>query len=346
MKQQINALTATRAFAAIMVYIFHFGRFLFPFDLAPTIFMDGNIAVNYFYVLSGFVLFISYSGRNVRYWDYFKKRLARIAPAYMLGLILFLFVYFFIYKAATSPDFYLQILYSVFFVQAYIPEYALVLNVAGWSISVEMFFYLLFPLMLFFQEKSNKWFVFFTVVVFVATQVACHFFYKRDYTLIGNFNFFMYHPFIHFSQFLVGMVGGYIFKHTSRVRGRFSYIPFVLLCVILFCMAHRPANLFFEAGLFAPLFMLFIISTAIDNPKFLNFKPLVFLGEISYGMYILQFPIYYFLTVLNNDILKLSPGYFFFISLVGLVLAATLSYYFVEKPIRNLINRVGKNQHP
>ncbi len=344
MKQQVNSLTASRAFAAIMVFIFHFGRTVDPFNRVESIFLNGNLAVSYFYVLSGFVLYVSYSNNYRGYRDYIVKRVARVAPAYLLGLGLYMLVYFFIYKASFNAEIVTQLLCNILFIQACIPKYALSLNFTGWSIGVEMFFYLLFPLLLLFQKKSLKWFAISSVVIFAVTQVVFHLFFKNDYGNTWNFCFYQYHPIMHINQFLIGMIGGYWYKNSSFTKPKFSFMPFVLLVIILFCLAFKPVGVFYDAGLFAPLFMLLIVSTAKDDPAFLNFKPLVFLGEISYGIYILQFPVYEFLRTLNDNQLKLSPRSFFFFSLAGLILAATLSYYFVEKPIRDLVVRSRRKQ--
>ncbi|MCD6010984.1 MAG: acyltransferase [Flavipsychrobacter sp.] len=337
--KQINSLTATRAFAAIMILIYHFGRMEEPFTRVRGIFMNGNLAVSYFYVLSGFVLYISYSPGYGSYRSYFKKRLARIAPAYYLALGWFILVFFCIYKNIYTHGVMVQIIYCALFIQTYIPEYAIVLNTAAWSISVEMFFYIVFPLLLFFQKKKEQLFIVFTIVIFLLTQILFHIFFKNDFTQTNNFSFFMYNPLMHINQFLVGMVGGYWFMHRRPFKKRIPFMPLALFCVILLGLTLKPIHLFFDVGLFAPLFLLFIISVAVYDPVFLNSRPLVFLGEISYGIYILQFPVYATLAEFNNTHLKLSPSYFFFFAFAILCVTAIISYYFIEKPIRNIVKR-------
>jgi peptidoglycan/LPS O-acetylase OafA/YrhL len=341
MKTQIDALTSTRAFAAIMVFIFHFGALVTPFKDYQRLFHNGNIAVSYFFVLSGFVLYISYVEAKAGYWQYLKKRVARIAPVYLLALGLFLCVYFFVYKIGYSTEVGKEILYSALFIHAYLPEYALKLNVAAWSISVEMLFYLTFPLLLLLLKKRVWLFVALTVLLFTVTQVFFYKYFQGQYQLTTNFNFFLFNPVMHMNQFLVGMLGGLLFKKLATSGRKFPLVPTVLLALIVTLVILKPDTLYFDVGLLAPLFMLFIISVAINDNKLLKFKPFVFLGEISYGMYILQFPVREWLFALNNEHKLLSPNMFFYFSFGALVLAATLTYYFFERPLRNMINSIG-----
>jgi peptidoglycan/LPS O-acetylase OafA/YrhL len=341
MRPQINALTSTRAFAAILVFIFHFGHYVYIFYQGQRFFYYGNLAVSYFFVLSGFVLYISYVDTNFRYIDFMKKRIGRIAPAYLLALGLFLVVYFFVYHDAYNDLVARQIVYSTLCIQSYFPDYALCLNTAAWSIPVEMLFYLLFPFLLLLQKKNIRLFVLLTILAYVVTQVSFFIFFKRNFTLIYNWNFFQYHPVMHINQFMIGMVGGYIFKEVGPTAKRYSFLPFLLFCAIVVLIIIKPIIIFYEVGFIAPVFMLFIISTAITNPTFLNFKPFVFLGEISYGIYILQFPVKELANSYEPLTRHFTEQQFFFVTLGLLIIAATISYYLIERPLRRIISNIS-----
>ncbi len=337
MKQQINSLTATRGFAALMVFIFHFGREVFPFKNFQHLFYNGNTAVSYFYVLSGFVLYLSYAGREFTYGNYLKKRFARIWPAYIVGLAIFVYVYLYSYKMAYTPDLNYQIIYSFFFIQAFFGDYALVLNTAAWSISVEMTFYVLFPLLLFVQGKLPRLFIAGAAILYVCTHIIFFVKFKDNPSLVQNWNHMFYHPVMHMHQFLIGMVGGYFFTKMKAVRSQFAIKPILIFALIIALIVLKPWTLHFEVGLISPLFMLFIMFLAIDNPKFLNWKPLVFFGEISYGIYILQFPVHEYLMGVPYLRYHVSEQNFFFVSLGILIIAAIVSYYLIEMPFRKLL---------
>lgn len=338
MKKQINSLTSTRAIAALFVFIFHFGRSVFPFNMIPGLFSGANIAVSYFYVLSGFVMYIAHLGERVSFGRFLKKRLVRILPAYILALFLFVLVCLYIYQIPYSSEFLLQIVLCSLLVQAYFPLYALVLNTAAWSISVEMMFYLLFPALSRFQQKNNRLFLVFTILIFFATQVVFSLFFKAQGTLTVNYNFFLYNPLMHINQFLVGMAGGFLFKKVPLPGARWFPITLVLFVLALFIVALRPVNAYYDTGFLAPLFLLIILFAANTNPPFLNLRPIVYLGEISYGIYILQFPVHEITGYLSKQFFHFTEAAFFYVSMGALVLTASASYHFLELPARRLAN--------
>lgn len=341
MKPQINALTATRFFAAIMVVIHHYGYNLFPFFYAEKIFHSGNLAVSYFFVLSGFVLYISYHGRHVSDMDFIKRRLGRIAPVYWLALLLFVVVALTVGHYVFSTDMVKQIAYSALFLQAWFPNYALCLNSPAWTISVEMLFYLSFPLLLRLQSRNARFFTVAAVVMFVASQ-AVHICYAAGPLNARGEAIFFFNPLVHISQFMVGMVGAHIFRTTTfkHAPAFFSSAALIALALVLTLIAIRPERLSYHAGLLAPLFVLLILFVAIANPRFLNMRWLVFLGEISYGVYILQFPVHDFLKDINTTTLHLPEPWFFYLTVMVLITTAAISYKVLETPVRRWVNRL------
>jgi peptidoglycan/LPS O-acetylase OafA/YrhL len=342
MRSQIKALTATRAIAAIMVVIHHFGANIYPFNRFPNVFHIGDIAVSYFFVLSGFVLYISYNGAAVDYGKYLNRRIGRIVPIYLFALLLFVVVALCYYDYVLSAKAMKEILLSATFLQAYISSYPLVLNSPAWTISVEMFFYLLFPLFLLLLSKHVRVFVILTIVLSVLSQYFHLKYYPVRWSLpdsIADTVFF--NPLMHINQFLIGMIGGYLYSKVQKDSGRYGWLSTGLFAIIFLLIASRPQHISYQVGLIAPVFMLFILSMAISNPRWLNFKGFVFLGEISYGIYILQFPVYKLLSALNLRYLHVAEPYFFCTALVVLILTASVTYYIIEKPLRTAINSMG-----
>jgi peptidoglycan/LPS O-acetylase OafA/YrhL len=324
-----------------MVVIHHYGYNLFPFCYAQKIFHSGNLAVSYFFVLSGFVLYISYHGRQIAYADFLRRRLGRIAPVYWLALALFLVVSFTLGQYVFTANLLKQILYSALFIQAWFPAYALCLNSPAWTISVEMLFYLSFPLLLMMQQRSARAFAVATVVVFAVSQ-AVHMHYAAGPLDVRTEAIVFFNPLIHISQFMLGMAGGYIFRHTTIRPQHVRWAPLSLLALALFLIALRPDNISYHAGLIAPVFLALILSIAITNPRPLNARWLVFLGEISYGIYILQFPVHDFMKALNTRLLHLPEPWFFYATLLMLILTAAVSYTLIEAPVRRWVNRSGR----
>ena len=140
---------------------------------------------------------------------------------------------------------------------------------------------------------------------------------------------------------MIGMIGGYLFNKIKNTAPKYRVLPVALFVIILLLVIYKPERLSYLAGLIAPLFMLFIVTVAINNPRFLNLLPIVFVGEISYGIYILQQPVYRLLDVINTQHIHLPKVYFFYSSLGILILFATTTYYLLELPLRRKIGALG-----
>src|SRR4051812_5074832 len=86
MHRHLLPLTPLRFIAAMSVVIFHFWRGVFPFDTAwPLVFAkNGNLAVSFFYCLSGFIMAAIYRGSTVPPMEYWMARIARLYPVYFL----------------------------------------------------------------------------------------------------------------------------------------------------------------------------------------------------------------------------------------------------------------------
>jgi len=341
---QINALTSTRAVAAILVFIHHFGTGIFPFNKAQYFFSSGNIAVGYFFVLSGFVLYISYRDKVINYGDYFRRRVGRILPVYWLALLLTVVVvtiwYNYNLSSAQSAR---EITFSAFLVQAWIPSYPLCLNGPGWTISIEIVFYILFPFLLLLQKRSRAVFTALTMVLYLAAQYFHQKYYPIRHSLNDNIvDTIFFNPLMHISQFLIGMVGGSVYFANKNKSHTYRWLPLVLFAAIVLLIACRPEDVSYHVGLIAPVFMLFIISVATYRPRVLELAPLVFLGEISYGIYILQQPVYKLLLNLNRIYIHLGETWLFWIALVALIAISSASYFWFERPVKRLISRGGK----
>jgi peptidoglycan/LPS O-acetylase OafA/YrhL len=112
----------------------------------------GYVGVSFFFVLSGFILVYTYEGRNIELGNFWQTRFARIYPAYIFSLLLtFPFFYWGALKlhvpffAFAGDHFWLTTLLVLLLLQAWVPPAALSWNAVSWSLSVEAFFYALFP---------------------------------------------------------------------------------------------------------------------------------------------------------------------------------------------------------
>lgn len=345
---KITQLTFTRFIAALSIVVFHFATEIYPFNSEYLSFLvkQANIGVSYFYVLSGFVMIIAYADKGeINFWSYIKNRVARVLPVYYLAMILIL-----LYAISYSkPISIIELILHIFTIQAWIPSKALSINYPGWSISVEMFFYLSFPFLFnkIYKFINYKKLLILSVLFWVITQ------FIFNYVTISNpflkfgdrlFNLMYYFPLMHLNQFILGNITGLIFLKyykNTKINNDWQILLFLILCILAFNYNNllNPHN-----GLYSIMFIPFILMLSINNgwiAKIFSNKYLEFAGEISFGIYILQVPIFKW-TIVNLLRYKFNNEYLlFYIPLLVLILFSILSYKFFETPLRNYIKKLN-----
>ena len=349
---RIEQLTFTRFIAAIAIVIFHYGEgsFLFNNALVSFIFKQANIGVSYFFILSGFVMIIAYhNNKKIDFITYLKNRFARVYPVYFLAILLILVIYM-LYKLKdiTSTDLFLNII----MLQAWIPGKALTVNVQGWSLSVELFFYVSFPILFnyFYKKGYQKTTAFFILSFWVLSQLLFNLLLKDNSLISSPFSKLdvYYSPLLHFNEFLIGNLAGLFFLKNLRNKTGNYTIYIILLLLLLIVFLKFPFGLDYHNGLLSILFVPLIVLISLNRGKLndvLNKKSFIFLGEISFGIYILQRPVWkLFSTQLLEKYLELDKvadfTLMFFIRFSFLILISSLSYVYFETPVRNKIKKM------
>ncbi len=348
---RIEQLTFTRFIAAFSIVIFHFGSDIIPFNssFVSFIFVRANAFVSYFFVLSGFIMIIAYgSKKTIIISNFFKNRFARIYPIYLLALMLLL-----IYDVKyNSPINYSDLILNLFAIQAWIPGKAVSFNPPGWALSIEIFFYLVFPFLynFIYNRISIKALILPVLLVWMISQVISQWLFSSSFYSgypSNSHDFIFYFPLMHINELLIGNIAGLWFVHTCK--GKYKNYDWLILGLILLFVAtvkvialKNPFGLNLHNGVLAIFFVPFIILVSMNNgviTKIFNKKPLVFLGEISYGVYILQFPAYlcsqhiFGLLHIENKIVR------FYLFVILLLSMASISYLFIESPVRQFFKR-------
>src|SRR5690349_3485064 len=124
-KINIDSLTSTRAFAALLVVAFHFANINTGIPFIDRFFKNGNLAVSYFFVLSGYIMYLSYVDIYRGYKNFIQRRIARIVPLYWVALILptILVVYAIIIGIPPNYNLGLAFLCNATFTQIYFDKY-------------------------------------------------------------------------------------------------------------------------------------------------------------------------------------------------------------------------------
>lgn len=346
----IPQLTFTRFVAAMVIVLYHYGIDVYPFDsgLLKDWIEDGPISVNYFFFLSGFILTVAYWDRLQAkgYKDFLLARFARIYPVYLLGFLLALFLGMLLIGA--YPRGFSIILQSLL-LHAWVPGICLEINYPSWSLSVEAFLYLTFPLLFALMRKWGDIKFIIMAIAFWAIS-GIWYVYLTHYASVDSPNFgefVNYFPINHLNTFVFGMAAAIVF---IRLKDRKipSYLPTVvfILSLLFFGIIYiydNPWTINAHNGLLSPLFLVILVSLSLDKSfvsSIMGGKTLAFFGEISYGVYILQYPVYLlYAPVRDNYLLGFGPLTNLFIYITLLLVISSLIFYYFERPLRVWIKK-------
>lgn len=361
---QFNAL---RFFAALLVLVGHAealrasagGKSLHSFDF----FNNGQHAVTFFFVLSGFLItFLLLKERNktktVQVKSFYWKRIVRIWPLYFLLIFIGLVLqpisidllnlpYEMPYSWQESSLFFIMFLPGI--ITFYFGNHLLE---PLWSIGVEEWFYLIWgPVLKYIPKDVWKWITLLLLLKLIFNYLASQGFFLP---LMGYVIKMM-----RFEAMFIGGLFACAFFTNQKTQNQISKLrtPFLISALIgcfgivffgnyfdLFLqnlgIADKSLNLFICSVFFG----LLIWSIAWRNQKnsFLDSKVVVFLGEISYGIYMYHLLV---VTVVWAVLLPLKLGFvtetilYHFIAIALTILLAAISKTFFENPILKLKNR-------
>jgi len=357
--QHIFPLTAIRGIAAFLLAIGHYHFAIAPIDV--TIFVNlthyGMLFVDGFFVLSGFILAYIYSVSFTTLSHLRKNterflivRLARIYPLHLFTLmVMMLFHYGGVIQDNTilaEPEYNdgKHLLFSLFLMQGWgLPEIHHAWNTPSWTISVEWLMYLLFPLIILLINTINRlplWLPTLCHVVIITSIMTWFSFTIIDHNTAlpalwsndpirggGLFvvGLSLYHLFAkNFLKFLpwdiitisIIIIGTYGILQLWPINFMIIFVP-----VATYCLAQMKS--------FA-----FVI--------FAN-RPLVYMGEISYSIYLWHVPY----AIIMAQLFEINPEGFWtgygLLFLAGLLLLSSFSYHYIENPCRKFVkNKISK----
>lgn len=346
---RIEQLTFTRFIAAFAIVIFHFGREAFPFNypfLEPTV-LSLNIGVSYFFILSGFVIQIAYSNqKTISFFKFYILRIARIFPAFLISFFLSVFYLIYIGEKIDTFNFVTQL----FLVHGWVKKYCLTINFPSWSLCVEILFYFIFPFFsnYFYKKVSIKKLTFFIITFWIISQSIFIFFQFNNQIGLDVKELSRYFPLMHLNQFLIGnLLALFFLKINANNRNNFFLISLCTGILILLINIPIP-QIIFHDGLLAPIFCLIILLFSKDNSKFYNifhYPIFILLGEISYGIYIYQYPVYKLGNFLYFNVLGFTLGtWTFYCNFILLIITSSISFKFIEKPIITVVKKKLKQK--
>lgn len=329
-----------RAFAVIVVVLYH---------LQVPFFGKGFLGVDVFFVISGFLMAVLYKqGQPI---EFMKRRIRRLLPPYFAVLITTLLVGLILLMPNELSQLINQSVYSLFFAanigfwseNSYFSSSGFKPLLHLWSLGVEVQYYLFVPLLMWVFRKY-KLSIF---VIGLGSLASC----ILMLYISPKTSFFMM-PF-RVWEFLIGAVAAIYLTDKGNVRNASKRWIGLLGAAALVSIQFLPVNgqhLGFISGhpgfssLLTCLATLVIITyglpTKTTNSNLV--KPFVYIGKISYSIYLVHFPIivFYFYEPFSGTILSEGSVYDTTLLLILIAALSLACYYLVEKPAPK-INQVA-----
>lgn len=350
-RHRIGALTGIRWWAAFGVLLSH----NIPGGQTPRIvqsfFEQGNLGVTVFFVLSGFILTYTYAGSlarpsGARIWSFYVARFARVYPLYLLVLLWVTPRKIVTYGAPMDESW----LGHLFGVQAWFGlPIAWSWNGPAWSVSVEFFFYALFPLIIFLARplmtsERRAWV--FTSVALAAVVLESALAEPIGWTSDGTATVF---PVLRLCDFVLGMAVGAVFL-CSRSSRRLTQWGLALLALWLawtvfviwlrtFYYGMPGFNIAYAIPS-AALILGLAWTPELPTTRWLATRPMIVLGEASYAFYLVHMSVGADLTLgLLSDGFGKKNTFLWIIGVVFLTAMAIGLNTMVETPARRLVRK-------
>jgi len=295
-------------------------------------------AVSGFFIVSGFLIYMSYE-KSHSLVDYYWKRFLRIFPAYfilIMGFSIFLFFQSeFDARSYFSYDLFDYIFFNLIFLNFISPELpgvfsdSLIKAVNGslWTLKIEVMFYIMVPLLYKISSKFNPLLVMFSVFIMSVVYVEIlnglyldtgnGFYHKLSYQLPGQLMYFV-------SGILAYLYYGFIKKYSL-------YFLVMAICIFYF-------NIVMVDALALTVFLIFLF---MFLPFSFDFSKI---GDLSYGVYIFHFPIIQILV--SSNYLIDSPKILIFVTYLITFIMAFISWHAVEKKFLLLKDKFKIIEYP
>ncbi|WP_345951543.1 acyltransferase [Mucilaginibacter sp. PAMB04274] len=360
---RIKTLDSMRGLASLTVLLGHVLASIFPngnfwLDKTPLhIISSSHEAVVFFFLLSGYVLTYQYANKSFEYKSFLIGRVARIYIPYIVAVLLSLVLYtFFKDNAPVHYNNFLKSQWQFTYSNSLLVDHILLvgnfktdtINTVIWSLVHEMRVAILFPVLLLILKLNWRIVICLSLLVSVLAGFAI----VHGVNPSAGYNNSYVYTCHYFSMFLLGAL---LARYQSFIISKYRSIPklmrnaMLVTALLVYTTSHLTFSVLHVLGAGAILkysflisdwltsiasFHLMVAAIAVAGTKhWVESKPLLKLGKVSYSLYLVHLPVLYV-------VYKLMPTAPFELALgIGTVLSLYLSTIFnklVELPAAKL----------
>ncbi|NBX03991.1 MAG: acyltransferase [Alphaproteobacteria bacterium] len=365
-REYIPTFTSLRGIAALLIVVEHFSVFFSIIDQLGIPWKN-QLWVDFFFILSGFVITLSYAhlfDNDYKFKDYrtfMRRRIVRLYPAHIVTLMAMMLVEIYrvyIYTEmntdiiappftwdSSDPRSIPTLITNVFLVQSWWLHKNISWNQPSWSISCEFFVALVFPLLLswFYRTKA---FLLPLLLCFLGYYLVIWFDDPNNYI-----NVTLLHC------VLGSSCGVLLCKKYLRDKEQSKILADSTLLSIVFLLCFFYLEIFYSDWMSIPLFCLLIYGAAHNRGYFFKIlmNPILqFLGKISYSLYLTHFVVLNWLNMLmlyhfhkyTTDFPPLENGLLCLAYLAVTLVLSTICYHLFERIVPRFFSGPSESGKP
>jgi peptidoglycan/LPS O-acetylase OafA/YrhL len=339
-------LDSLRGLAALSVFFWHVVGILPRQPILKQIInsplsvaWNGASAVIFFFLLSGFVLSLPFinNSRSIHLTEFYFKRFLRIYPVFIFCLILGILAKYIITDQLGQPyltwiikDFWqwrfthaikLDLLKTMLLIG---PTYnSNLIDPAIWSLSVEMLISLSIPFFIIIVSKGNAIFnlIFCAFILYVSRNSSVMFYFSPFYIgiLLARYRTEIITYFKNLNKILlvaIGIIG--VLLYTSNLTLVEKKLPLIIVA-------------------FGSALLMMLVLSSDKLSKFLSNRYFKFIGDISYGFYLIHMPVQFLFCSIFYMVHYFSPLAIILSSLITSIILSWLMHKGIEKPIQKFV---------
>lgn len=344
---EIDGLRFIAIFSVVIYHLWGFFSVKLNIDKSSAnsiinIVENGDFGVQLFFAISGFVLALPFAkyfllGENkVDLNVYFKRRITRLEPPYIIVMTVLFFASVYIVKNLSFSDGFQSYVASIFYVHNFV--YGIdnlpLLNCVAWSLEIEVQFYILAPLIsnIYKEKKENRRII---LILLILLFIILNQLYTPPFLSLYNYIQYFLLGFLLVDYYLVG---DFTVVRKTLLGSIFWW--FFIISIFIFRDSDFESSVLlviWKIYQLAVLFITYFYSVILKGIGFLRLSLITIIGGMCYSVYLLHYPA---ISFIGNYLIKLKfTGYhkldYIIISIIILAfifLSSILYFIAIEKP--------------